>query len=197
LKARAVIVSAAAVAGAAVAYIVYRLAVQAQIGSGNYTPLSGQNGQSIVENIRFAIEHHKRTEHLLIFNVFHFLWFTFAYGLYRIYKERGGRDELLVISGWLLLTVFIGRFFATDTDRVYVMAAPMVLAVSAIVINQARGQEQRLWIGVLAAVYLALNLAWVKGPAALAADFAAIIIFVLVFGRVELPLAPGQRKLRT
>jgi hypothetical protein len=190
-KARDTIRSAAVMAGVVAIYLAYHAALLAKLGPGAYTFGSGVNGTNVLDNVRFSLSSRKTTEQLAIFGVFQYLWFIFAYGLYRLYKERSWRSELLVTSAYVLCTIVLGRLFATDTQRVYVMMAPLVLGVSAMVLDWLRSEQQRLWMGTLAFLYLALNFGWISGDAGMAANLAAIVIFVLALR----PAGLGNHKL--
>lgn len=175
---------ASALGIAVIFYVLYHLWVQACIGvhGSSYAMLSGQNGHSILENLRTSLNTNKGQEQWNIFQVFYFLWLLFGYGVYRLYKEFGARNDLLIISGYLLVAVMFGRLFATDAQRVYVMMAQVVFCVCALVLDRFRSESKRLWIVVLSFIYIALNFQWLSQQPAIAANFIAILIMVIVFG---------------
>jgi hypothetical protein len=134
----------AATASALLLYLIYHGLAQAAVGAAHsYQLLSGENGVSVFKNIQESLNAHKKEEQAIIYQVFQFLWFAFAYGVYRLYRERGLRSELLLVSAYLLGAVMFGRLFAANVDRVYVMMAPLVLAVSAAAVDNLRSQAQR------------------------------------------------------
>lgn len=154
-------------------YLAFQAWAQARVG-GN----EGYNAFSW-EVVRFALNSRKGTEHLAVFGVFHFLWFVFAYGIYWLYRRHGARHDLLVVSAVLLVACLFSRLFATDTERVFVMMAPALIAVCAVIFDAFRSETERLATGFLAVVYVAINLGWVEpGRATLAADLVALAIFV-------------------
>jgi hypothetical protein len=167
-------------------YLGYHAVVMAKLGSAGYQFGSGVNGHSVMDNIRFSLSLRKNVEQLAIFQVFQFLWFVFAYGLYRLYKAYGVRSELLAVSAYFLLVVIVGRMFATDTERVYVMLAPAVLGISALIYNGFRTEQQRLWVALVAFAYLVLNFQWLSGDTSILLNLAVIVVFILALEPTEL-----------
>ncbi|MEU4672948.1 hypothetical protein AB0F91_34540 [Amycolatopsis sp. NPDC023774] len=179
LRDRRVLIALAATIVAIAAYAGYRFWAQHLIG-GSYGFGTGQANTSLLDNIRFALAAGKNTTQLSLFVTFHFFWLVFAYGLYRLYRHQGLRSELLIASLWLFGCCLAGRLLATDTDRVFIMMAPLVLAVTALILDQHRGEKPRLWVGLLVAGYVAINLRWVPTPASLIVDALAGIGFALL-----------------
>ncbi|WP_033294073.1 hypothetical protein [Amycolatopsis jejuensis] len=179
LRDRQVLLGLAATVVAIGAYIGYRMWAQQVIGA-SYGFGAGQANGGLLENFRFALAGGKDTTQLSIFATFHFFWLIFAYGLYHLWRRQGLRSELLVASVWLFGCCLVGRLLATDTGRVFVMMAPIVLAVTAVVLDQHRGEKARLWIGLLIAGYVAVSLRWVPVPAGLVVDLVAGIGFGLL-----------------
>ncbi|RJQ89675.1 hypothetical protein [Amycolatopsis panacis] len=188
LRDRQVLAGLAATLIAIAAYIGYRIWAQHLIG-GNYGFGTGQANAGILDNIRFALADSKGNVQLAIFATFHFFWLIFAYGLYRSHRLHGLRDPLLVAGLWLFACCLAGRFLATDTSRVFVMLAPVVLAVVALTFDRHHNDRTRLWIGLLFAVYLAINFRWVPGPASLILDALATVGFAIIVhtGRITAP----------
>lgn len=186
-----------AVVVAAGLYIAFRLWAQSLIG-GEYGFGAGQGNKSLFDNIGFALSANKGTDQLVLFTTFHFLWLVFAYGLYQQYRRYGLRSDLLVASIWLFGCCVAGRLVATDTGRVFVMMAPLVLGVVAVVLDGQRGERRRLWVGFLLFLYIALSLGWVPAPTSFLVDAVAALIFVLLMyypvssGRT-FPGGPGAR----
>ncbi|WP_216213419.1 hypothetical protein [Amycolatopsis aidingensis] len=179
LRARSVLYSALGVVIAAALYFLFRIWAQAQIGGDEgYQALSGQNGTSVLENILFALNIRKGNEQLLLFGVFDFMWLIAAYGLYRLYRQSGVRSELFVVNVFIFLTCLLGRVFATDTQRVFVMIAPVLLAAAALLFDHFRNEADRLLIGFLVFLYVALNLRWVTEDAAIIVNVVALGVFV-------------------
>lgn len=178
-KARETVSSTLAAIGVGVVYFAYHMAVLAKLGGGAYQFGSGYDGHSVTFWIMAVLNSRKTIEQLTMFQVFQYLWFVFAYSLYRIYKAYGIRSEWFVISVYMLATAMLGRMFATDTERVYVMIAPAVLAVCAIVFNGFVTEQQRQWVCALVFLYLALNFEWLTGQNAVFANVIAIAIFIM------------------
>ncbi|UUV30723.1 hypothetical protein NQK81_39170 [Amycolatopsis roodepoortensis] len=164
---------------AAVAYIAFRLWAQSLIG-GTYGFGSGQANKGLLSNIYFALSSNKRGEHAALFDTFHFFWLLFAYGLYHQYRKHGPRNELLVAGGWLILCCLAGRMVATDTQRVFVMLAPLVIALVAITLDNQRTNALRLLTGVLVFLYLALNLQFVPNETKFLVELAGLAFFALL-----------------
>lgn len=175
LRDKTVVLAAGASVAVVVAYLVFRAWAQSRIGD-NGTWID----QSVTNIARIVLSSRPRGEHLAVFGIFNFLWVVFAYGLYRQYRASGLRSELLIASSYLFMCCLIGRMQATDTERVWVMLAPLVVVVAATVFDDWRSEAQRLWLVVLAAVYAALNFAWFAGESAVLVNLAALVVFVLV-----------------
>jgi len=180
-------------------YAGYRVWAEHFVG-GSYGFGAGQRNSGLLDNLRFALASGKNTTQFDVFATFHFFWLIFAYGLYRLWRDRGPHRELLTASLWLLGCCLAGRLVATDTGRVFVMAAPMVLAVVAVVLDRHRGDNTRMWLGLLIAGYVAVGLRWAPGPAGLIVDALAGIGFAALVqaghldgpGReFERPVSPG------
>nr|WP_246481337.1 hypothetical protein [Amycolatopsis umgeniensis] len=157
-------------------YIGYRLWAQNLIG-GDYGFGSGQSNSGLLDNIRFALNASKGTGQVELFSTFHFFWLIFGYGLYQQYRRYGLRAELLIASIWLFACCLAGRLVATDTARVFVMMAPLIVAVVAVVLDQQRSEGRRLWVGALFFLYVAVNLRFVGGAAVFWVDAVALLIF--------------------
>jgi len=165
-------------------YFVFRLWVQGHLGEeSGYAILSGVDGKSVWENVRFAVNLRKGAEQVLIYQTFHFMWAFFAYGLYRLFRQGGARSEVFLLGVYLLVACAFGRLFATDVERVYVMMAPLVLGVAALVFDNFQSESQRWWLGVLLFFYLALNMNWVMNEWTILVNGVALVLFVTVFGR--------------
>lgn len=188
LRDRDVLGGVVAVVVAAGLYIAFRLWAQNLIG-GEYGFGAGQGNKSLFDNIAFALSANKGSDQLVLFTTFHFLWLVFAFGLYRQYRRYGLGSDLLVASIWLFGCCVAGRLVATDTGRVFVMMAPLVLAVVAVVLDGQRGERRRLWVGLLLFLYIALSLGWVPAPTSFLVDAAAALIFVLL---MYYPVSSGR-----
>lgn len=113
---------------------------------------------SIIENIRFSVSHSRDT--FIIFSVFNFMWFVFFYALYRFYKSHGLKTVPIAFSAYLFLALLVGRVFASDADRIFVMLAPVLFLTTAFIFEQAKTEEQRSIILILLFTYLAINFGW-------------------------------------
>ncbi len=167
-------------------YIGYRLWAQNLIG-GDYGFGAGQSNSGLLDNIRFALNASKGAGQVELFNTFHFFWLIFGYGLYQQYRRYGLRSELLISSVWLFACCLAGRLVATDTPRVFVMMAPLIVAITAFVLDQQRSEGRRLWVGALFFLYVAMNLRFVGGAAVFWVDAVALLIFA---GLVSYPTTP-------
>ncbi|WP_326567617.1 hypothetical protein VSH64_38200 [Amycolatopsis rhabdoformis] len=179
----------AALLVAAAGYFGYRVWAQHFIG-GDYGFGAGQHNGSLLENIRFSLSSHKGTEQAVLWDTFHFVWLIFGYGLFLQYRKHGIRSPMLVASLWLFLCCLAGRFVATDTTRVFVMMAPLVLGMFAVVLDRHRSDAARLWVSVLAFLYLAINFRWVPWPASFALDAGALVVFALLTFPPKWPSPP-------
>ncbi|WP_244199819.1 hypothetical protein [Amycolatopsis thailandensis] len=157
-------------------YVGYRIWAQNLIG-GDYGFGAGQSNSGLLDNIRFALNAGKGTGQVELFTTFHFFWLIFGYGLYQQYRRHGLRAELLIASIWLFACCLAGRLVATDTARVFVMMAPLLIALVAVVLDQQRGEGRRLWVGALFFLYIAVNLRFVGGAAVFWVDAVALLIF--------------------
>jgi hypothetical protein len=180
LRDRTVLFGVVAMVVAAGAYLVFRTWALAHIGGEDYRAFSGQNGKSVFWNIRFALNNHKGDEFVRLFGTYTFLWLIFGYGLYLLYRQYRLRSELVVVSLWLFGTCLFGRLFATDTERVFVLMAPVVIAVCAVVFDKFHGERDRLWIAGLVFLYAGLNLGWIPPAWSLLGSLAAIVVFIAV-----------------
>lgn len=176
-RSRELAMSIAATIGVAIVYLIYHALVLMELGPGSYRFLAEVNG-SVLDTIRLSILG-ARAEPYSIFTVFDFLWFYFAYILYRLYQAHGRMSEWLLIGAYTLTSGVFGRLFATDTARVYVMMAPVVLGVIALAFNGLAGERKRLWVLLLAAVYVALNFGWFSQDAYLLVNIAAVVVFIV------------------
>ncbi|OOC06179.1 hypothetical protein B0293_14095 [Amycolatopsis azurea DSM 43854] len=179
LRDRQVLAGIVAVLIAAVAYIAFRLWAQSLIG-GTYGFGSGQANKGLLSNIYFALSSNKRGEHAALFDTFHFFWILFAYGLYHQYRKHGPRNELLIAGGWLILCCLAGRMVATDTQRVFVMLAPLVIALVAITLDNQRTNARQLLTGILVFLYLALNLQFVPNETKFLVEIIGLGLFALL-----------------
>ena len=169
---------------AGVVYFGFRLWAQSLIG-GDYGFGAGQANKGLLGNIRFALSADKQSLHGALFDTFHFFWLIFAYALYREYRRHGLRSLLLVSSAWLALCCLAGRLVATDTQRVFVMMAPLVIGLVAVVLDEQRTEARRVWVGVLFFLYLALNYRIV--PRSTGIDFVVESAGLLVFALLMFP----------
>jgi hypothetical protein len=163
-------------------YLGYHIWAQIHVGGGlHYGMLSGSNGAGVLGNIVAALSYEKRTEYLRIFQTFQFLWIIFAFMLYRHYKRPDRRStEFLIMSTYLVGAVFIGRLFATDVERVYVMAAPVIMAATAMAFDHFKDDGRRFFVGAIAFVYVALNIGWLTGTSIVWANVVALTFFNLL-----------------
>lgn len=160
-------------------YFAFRLWAQALIG-GDYGFGAGQANSGLLGNIRFALSSNKGVDQAALYSTFSFFWLIFAYGLYREYRRSGTKSLLLVSSVWLGLCCLAGRLVATDTQRVFVMLAPLVLGLVAVVLDEHRGEARRIWVGVVFFLYLAVNYQLASSSTIFLVGLAGLLVFVLL-----------------
>ncbi|SDE29198.1 Dolichyl-phosphate-mannose-protein mannosyltransferase [Blastococcus fimeti] len=178
LRDRDVLAGAGAVAALVVAYLGFRAWASSRIGPHG-THLDGD----VVALAREVLGARAGQEHLAVFGVFGFLWVVFAYGLHQQYLRAGVRSELLLASGYVFAICAASRLQATDTERVFVMLAPLVVGVAATVFDTWRGEARSLWLGVLGVVYAALNFSWVTGQTAVLVSLGTVVGFAYLVQR--------------
>ena len=77
---------------------------------------------------------------------------------------------------------------ATDTQRVFVMLAPLVIGVVAVTLDSQRSDIRRLLVGLLAFLYLALNLQLVPNDMKVLVEVGGLVLFAaLVSPQTSLP----------
>lgn len=179
LRDRQVVGGLVAVVVAGGLYVAFRIWAQSLIG-GDYGLGAGQANSGLLGNIRFALSSNKGVDHAALYSTFGFFWLIFAYGLYREYRQRGTRSLLLVSSVWLGLCCLAGRLVATDTQRVFVMLAPLVLGLVAVVLDEHRGEARRIWVGVVFFLYLAVNYNLASSTTLFLVGLAGLLVFVLL-----------------
>jgi hypothetical protein len=187
LRDRQVLFGALAVVAASVAYVGFRLWAQNLIG-GDYGFGSGQSNRSLASNIVFALSSNKHGEHAALFDTFHFFWLIFGYGLYQQYRRKGLGSPLFVASVYLTLCCLAGRMVATDTQRVFVMLAPLVIGVIAVTLDNQRSDIRRLLVVLLVFLYTALNLQFVPNEMKFLVEVGGLILFAaLIYSQAWLP----------
>jgi hypothetical protein len=157
-------------------YMVYRLVVQRYFGhsynvfaTGSMTPL---------ETATAAVGYQKSVWD--IFDTLKFTWITFAWALLEVYNRYGWRNRFVLCAAYILAALCFGRLFATDANRVFAMAAPIVIAMTGLLLESEDVTFRRLLLLVLL-VHAALNLLIIEDrQAQLLADVGvlAAILFV-------------------
>jgi len=173
LRDRAVVGGAVSVVGLAAAYLAFRAWASAQIGPHG-TFLNGD----VIALARMVLSSRPGSEQLAVYGVFGFLWVVLVYGLHQQYRRVGLRSELLLASGYVFVICFLSRLQATDTERVFVMMAPLVAGVAAIVFDSWRGEARSVWMWVLGLVYAALNFSWFTGQTGTLVSLGTVVAFV-------------------
>ncbi|GAB3152925.1 hypothetical protein GCM10027258_54820 [Amycolatopsis stemonae] len=187
LRDRQVLFGVLATILATLAYVGFRLWAQNLIG-GSYGFGSGQGNKGLASNIVFALSSNKHSEHAALFDTFHFFWIIFGYGLYEQYRRKGPFSPLLVSSVYLTLCCFAGRLVATDTQRVFVMLAPLIIGLVAITLDNQRSDVRRLLVGVLVFLYIALNLQLVPNDLKFLVEVGGLVLFAaLIHAQSWLP----------
>lgn len=116
--------------------------------------------KSSLETMLYCLSKHKEVWD--IFQVFHFLWLPFLLMLWLLYRERGWRDKLFLGSTYIVLPLLVGRLFATDANRVFVMMLPWVYGLAGLYFQRIRLLGNPALLLTLAFIYLALNYGWVE-----------------------------------
>jgi hypothetical protein len=175
LRDRAAWLGVAAGAVVVACYLAFHSWAQAKVG-----PTATWGGESIIDIARAVLPRRQGREHLAVFGIFGFLWLVFGYGLYRQHRAAGFRSPLLLASGYLFLCCMVGRTQAADTERVYVLLAPLVVAVAATVFDTWRSEGRRMWMWVLGGLYAALSFGWVTGETAVVVTIVGAAGFVVL-----------------
>ncbi|MER6762034.1 MULTISPECIES: hypothetical protein [Amycolatopsis] len=103
-------------------------------------------------------------------------------------SQRGPINPLLVSSSHLALCCLAGRMVATDTQRVFVMLAPLAIGVVAVTLDNQRSDIRRFLVGLLAFLYIALNLRIVPDETKFLVGICGLIVFaVLIYSQSWLP----------
>jgi len=192
LRDKQVVGGLVAVVVAAGLYFAFRLWAQALIG-GDYGFGAGQANSGLLSNIRFALSSNKGVDQAALYSTFGFFWLIFAYGLYLEYRRSGTRSLLLVSSVWLGLCCLAGRMVATDTQRVFVMLAPLVIGLVAVVLDRHRGDARRIWVGVVFFLYFAVNYKLASSSTIFLVGLAGLLVFVLLEVPPFWPKPPAKR----
>ena len=187
LRDRDVLAGAGAVVGLAAAYLAFRAWASAQIGPHG-TFLNGD----VIALARTVLSSRPGSEQLAVYGVFGFLWVVLAYGLHQQYRRAGLRSELLIASGYVFAICLLSRLQATDTERVFVMMAPLVVGVAAIVFDSWRGEARSVWMWVLGLVYAALNFSWFTGQTATLVSLGTVVAFSYLVHKQAGASAPGE-----
>jgi hypothetical protein len=173
LRDRTVVLAMAANVVIGAAYLVFRTWAQTNIGEhGSHL------GGDISAVARAVLSSRPGVEHIAVFSIFGFLWVTWALGLRQHYQRFGLRSDLLLTSAFVLVCCLVGRTQATDTERVFVMVAPLIVGVAATVFDTWRNEAARLWTWGLGLLYAAVQLSWVTGQTAVLVSLAAALGFL-------------------
>lgn len=173
----------------AVIYVAYRHFITSRIGGSiEYFPLLGPEGKtnesyfiSVIENIRWAFIHDK--DLFGIYNTLNFVWVLFTFGF--LYYYRNSKSDILIFTAvYFFVACFIGRFIVTDSDRLFVIMAPIVFALLAQYSQEFDSPKNRECFLVVFVVYAAINMGWVKGYEFLV-GLIPLGIFQFLFDRSE------------
>jgi len=141
----------------ALAYVAFRRGWSCFLHVETYRMFTGWN-KSPVDLMMYCLG--KNKDVLDIFQVFQFLWIPFLLMLGLLYREHGWRDKLFLGATYIVLPLLLGRLFATDANRVFVMMLPWVLGLAGMYFQRIRLQENPALLLTLAFIYLALNYGW-------------------------------------
>jgi hypothetical protein len=180
----------AAAAGVAVFYAAYRAGVEAYFGRS--FPLFTAMDMDRATTFRTAL-HGQRTIWDL-FDTFKFLWVTFAFALWDIYERYGWRNRYFLAAMYVLAALSFGRMFAADTNRVFAMAGPFVVGMSALFFVSSDVTLSRV-VAIALLVNMAMNVAFLdQREYQLLANVGVLLMLVLVKRcRVTDDLSAGTR----
>ena len=142
------------------AYVGFRRGWSCFLHVENYRMFTGWN-KSPLETMVYCLGKNKDVLDLL--QTFHFLWFPFLLMLGLLYREHGWRDKLFLGATYIVLPLLVGRLFATDANRVFVMMLPWVVGLAGMYFQRIRLHENPALLLTVAFIYLALNYGWVTG----------------------------------
>lgn len=188
---RHVLAGSGATFAATAAYLGYRTWAVGQIG-GDFE-LGAAAHASLIDNVRFSLSSNGDSDQFAIWSLIGGLWVIWAYGVHQLVRAHGWAHPLVVSSAWLLGCCLAGRVVATDTQRVFAMAIPLLLVVVALQLDQYRSEAQRLWLLMLGAVHVAVQLGWARSvwvDLAPAVVFAGLVTAVAIGSR-RWPMAAG------
>jgi hypothetical protein len=172
LRDRAVVLGVAANLVVGAGYLAFRNWAQAQIGDNG-----SHLGEGVAAVARAVLSSRPGAEHLAVFGIFGFLWISWVLGLRQEYRRFGMRSGQLLASLFIAACCLVGRTQATDTERVFILLAPLVVGVAATVFDTWRGEVARLWMWVLGVMYAALQFSWVTGQTAVFVSLSAVVGF--------------------
>jgi len=135
-------------------YVGYRKVIENFIRPDGYEMFTTA-GMSKIETVVDALTS-KSQKFWIIFDTFKFLWLFFFLFLWELCREFGWKNRYLACSLYLFVILFLGRMFAVDANRVYVMLAPMVMGMSALFCTSNRLNFNR-WLTILLFAHMALN----------------------------------------
>ena len=156
---RTVFLNTAAVVGLLGLYAAYRYYVGSALNLSHFQLASAYN-EGTKGTILFAITQQKDLWN--IFLALQFPWFFFALAIYELQKAYGWQNRYLLASLYLLAACFMGRLFAADANRVFVMMAPLVIGLS--VSYWCAGFKTKTFPSLvfLFFLYLCLNVGWIS-----------------------------------
>jgi hypothetical protein len=187
---RVVIRSLIATIGLGVLYLVYR-AVMVQLLYGGQSASHHSGAQSLKDIVLFSLGFQKDVRQ--VYSVFHVFWFIAVVTLYELHSRTAWRNRYLVSSVYLLFTLGAARLFASDADRVFVMAAPLVLALGAAFCSARGGNRGSRFLLVLMFASVAQHAGWVHDvQTKILLDIGILYAFVTWLRRLDLGQIPAE-----
>lgn len=170
--------------GVLLLYLIYRKAVAHLIGPEvHYSAFNGTGDRNFIETVRFSLSSAK--DQFYIYSVFDYFWILFLFSLYLIFRKSGPRNWLFVSSIYMMSILMVARFFATDVERVFIMLAPFVFILSAMLFRNIDTATNRKWLGVFLFIYIASNLGWLSRDYFILSNILVLIIFFQLVKGVE------------
>ncbi len=164
------------VSGVFLLYIAFRIAFARMLDPEGYQ-LFTAGTRSISETLAFSLNHQKGLKY--IYGVFHQLWLIFPCSLYVLSQKQGRRNPWIIISCYFMVALLFGRLFATDANRVFVMAMPVIVAVSAQLFTTNNPEKNFGTVTLLLFAYSVRQWGWVTPSDGILLDALVVCFLVL------------------
>lgn len=181
--------SLVAISIVAALYLFFREIIKNKIGSGATYGFGGFENKNMIDNIKYSLNANKPIAS--IFQVFNFFWIIAGIFVYRIYQKFGFLHKLVIMPLILFPLLVLSKVFAGDTQRVFILMAPVIFIISAFAFQGYKEQVNKIWLIPILLVYIAMNFSWVDQNVSFALGLAIIIAFITIVS-VKKPLLPGD-----